>query len=1145
MRSQLLNFAILSIEVVGALLAVFAACAGYLFWRVDQGPIYLDFFEAAAEVAVDRQLPPGHSADIDRIHLARDKIDGAYDLFLDGLTVVDEAGRRIVTLDNARFNFTVREILNARFRPRTVILERPEILLRRSADRRYRIDYGAGAAGAEGETNLARLIRSSRYLRDVLESAVLSNATLRFEDEATGRRWRSERAEARVARTPQGYAGRIDADFLQDGRASRVRLAVSLNEEDRLIDASLRLQNAPVSDLLEVFFGQRASIMRAPVSGAAEVTMTEDGDILRSSLKGSAADGEIRLAGAATPFRRIALAADFDPARGEFDLHGLDFETARGSGEVRGIVGVAFDGDTIAPSSIRFDLQADDLDIADNGVFPDRVSVDELALSGAYDARRRHFAVDALAARINGNPASGRISFEAPRASGEAKAPSPAMAADFVVGGELSPDDVLALWPVDLGLGARDFVRERISRGRVSNLRARLDLGVGELDAAGGLPNEALDVTFRLSGATVEYAPGMTPLTDARGDAVLNGNRFTIAEAAGRVGDIVLSQGGVDFTAFRPRGSPSYFRFTAEGDAGDILSVLNEPPLLLLEPTGVDPRAFSGPARARIEIMRPNRRVVPRNRYRFTGRATFEDLNVEDLYAGVSLDSASGAVDLQSDEMSVAAEGLFGGSPVTLDWRQLFYAEGDRSRFRVKGEVDSATADIFGVATRQFLRGAVSFDAEAVGDLGAIKEVSLSTDFTDAILLFDPIGWVKADGAPATGSLSLSLSPQGVSVRHLNIEGEGVEIAGDVFLGANGRVENAAVSRLYFDGAADLFARASRDERGALKLLVSGPYLNLGPMIEAASRGAATGAGRRGAEGDGGGDAGVDWGAGVEVRTQVDALELRGGVRYFDADVSFWRDAERIQRLSASARGEDGAPLSVGLAMAGGVDGPIQTIEARTDDIGDLLKGVFGLSSVRGGQGVIDFFVRSGNSAGEGERAAGGLKGVLEARNFTIVDTPLLAQIFAAGSFTGLANLVNGDGIDISQAFAEFALREDALVLRDLRAAGPSVGLSAEGWIAGAAGGGIDLSGAVAPAYQVNSFLGKAPVIGDLFVNRDGEGVVALSYSVKGSVAAPKISVNPLSALAPGFMRRIFEPERPSLDGYFADGDRASEPTPP
>jgi len=48
-------------------------------------------------------------------------------------------------------------------------------------------------------------------------------------------------------------------------------------------------------------------------------------------------------------------------------------------------------------------------------------------------------------------------------------------------------------------------------------------------------------------------------------------------------------------------------------------------------------------------------------------------------------------------------------------------------------------------------------------------------------------------------------------------------------------------------------------------------------------------------------------------------------------------------------------------------------------------------------------------------------------------------------------------------------------------------------------------------------------VIGPIIVGREGEGIFAITYSVRGQTDDPTVVVNPLSAIAPGFLRRIFE----------------------
>jgi hypothetical protein len=57
----------------------------------------------------------------------------------------------------------------------------------------------------------------------------------------------------------------------------------------------------------------------------------------------------------------------------------------------------------------------------------------------------------------------------------------------------------------------------------------------------------------------------------------------------------------------------------------------------------------------------------------------------------------------------------------------------------------------------------------------------------------------------------------------------------------------------------------------------------------------------------------------------------------------------------------------------------------------------------------------------------------------------------------------------------------------------------------------------------MNSMLGGVPVIGDLFVGREGEGIFSLTYSVRGTTDKAQVAVNPLSAVTPGILRRIFE----------------------
>jgi hypothetical protein len=49
-----------------------------------------------------------------------------------------------------------------------------------------------------------------------------------------------------------------------------------------------------------------------------------------------------------------------------------------------------------------------------------------------------------------------------------------------------------------------------------------------------------------------------------------------------------------------------------------------------------------------------------------------------------------------------------------------------------------------------------------------------------------------------------------------------------------------------------------------------------------------------------------------------------------------------------------------------------------------------------------------------------------------------------------------------------------------------------------------------------------------LLVSKPGEGIIGMTYTLSGNADEPHISVNPLSLVTPGILRRIFEGRMPN-----------------
>jgi hypothetical protein len=149
--------------------------------------------------------------------------------------------------------------------------------------------------------------------------------------------------------------------------------------------------------------------------------------------------------------------------------------------------------------------------------------------------------------------------------------------------------------------------------------------------------------------------------------------------------------------------------------------------------------------------------------------------------------------------------------------------------------------------------------------------------------------------------------------------------------------------------------------------------------------------------------------------------------------------------------------------------------------------------------------------------------GHIEGADYSLVHAPVFARILSLPSFSGAGSMLAGSGIPFSTLRGNFAYGEDRLALDNLVGYGGAIGVTGNG-VADLGRDRLDLQGTIVPAYTLNSILGIVPVIGPLLLGGEGQGLFAANYQVTGSAADPQVSVNPLSAFAPGFLRRLFQP---------------------
>jgi hypothetical protein len=180
----------------------------------------------------------------------------------------------------------------------------------------------------------------------------------------------------------------------------------------------------------------------------------------------------------------------------------------------------------------------------------------------------------------------------------------------------------------------------------------------------------------------------------------------------------------------------------------------------------------------------------------------------------------------------------------------------------------------------------------------------------------------------------------------------------------------------------------------------------------------------------------------------------------------------------------------------------------QTNDAGALLRFTDSYSKMIGGQLALAMEPPTVDPSAK--------EGLINVRDFTIKGEAALERAAAGGP------VATPNGIAFSGLRAEFTRQSGHLTIRDGVVKGPTIGATIEGSI-DYAGNTVRMSGTFVPMYGLNNMFGQIPVLGLFLGGGSNEGLIGVTYEVVGTPGQPVLRVNPISAMAPGVFRKIFE----------------------
>ena len=1109
---------IIILEGLTGLVLLIGLGLGLIAWRLVSGPTDLEFVRGNVEAEISRARG-GQPVSVGALSLRWQHDQNEFQILADELVFYNDTDEVVARADSATIEFDAFSLLVGQVELQELHIRDGEFEVRRPEDGGlkfagqaippvYPVQFHEATSpfqyAEQAILNVVENLANSAAVANV-DEITLSGFRVRLIDEGSDVEWVLENANLSLVQDDDTIGISGFGEATGDGAPQSLEFDLEFIPRLREFRTVLSLQDANIPELpvLVAILPDLSGTLVADLSFAFEVRQSGI-DIV--SVDVSSQPGELLMGEDLIEIGANSLLVEYDIERDVLfvDAREIDTEFALGSLQLQLDQVTNLLEDPLAePHAISLDAEALQFDFTP--YFSDIWQIQNVRAEALVDLRRRQMDVLDMTAFVDGAQAyaQGRIYLPDDNALPDDLPFGISMTA--TVDGAFTPETVLKFWPVTLGADARLWVEENVREGDFSEAQFRMDLAPDEL-RDDRLDDEDLQLDFVFENAVTSFLEDLPSVNRGRGSARLNGNSFSLDLESGEFSNWTLTAGKVSIPQFKPKGENFYIDAEGFGDVQDILQTLSDSRLQLEAQYGLNIQDITGSGQAHFSLIRPALSEVSYEDTRFTVEGEITDGGFRELFNEMSLTGSQADIHVSNELLRISGYGQFGDAPMEFTWSDRFREEGaeDRSTLRASGYVSPDFINRFGVAIRTYMTGSAYAELDAFGTSAENWNlINIALDFKESRLDVEEFSWFKPIGEPANAVVRV-ITEEEEQTTEIAFIAEGVDFQGDVSLSADGRLEDLSVDRIYIEDELDLRGELRRPDPLTLELELTGPYLNAAPLLEGVlNAGGAGGSGTLPIFGE------------VTLDANIDRLQLRNDLQAQDATMRVDFSGPRLNSFELAGLLELDNPFVLSIQ---GLDDGNNQLTAQASNAGGLISAVLGHDFVTGGELSMNGIMRADEQPSDLN---------ITLRNARMANAPLLTQILSLASLRGLSDVMSGEGVLFSNVELPLTLTPEGFYIRGGKASGPALGLTANGHMLDD-GEDLQISGVLVPSFGVNSALGGIPIIGDLFVSREGEGVFAITYDVRGSLEEARVSVNPLSGIVPGVLRRVFEnPEAP------------------
>jgi len=1108
-----------------------------LWWRLSSGPIELNLATPWLKAAIEENFGGNRSVAVGGTQLERDE-RGRTSLRLRDIVVRDADGTVVASAPKAEVGLSGKSLLMGRLRAQSLNLVGAEMSVRIEPDGSLTVFAGADKRPIATAPTVAPLpspdARSDATPQGVLhaefqnlaaimaridavgESGLdghdlrelgLKNGNLVVDDRRNGKQWKFDGINVSLTRPRQGgVVFRLESDNIERPWALSAAMR-PLTDGMRAVGIEARkVSTRDILLALRMNTGEFDVDLPLSASIRAEISPEGAPQLVQGQLisdAGTVADRQ---------YDRINLNIDHADFRFNWDARRrsliVPFQIQSGGNQftMRATLETAPEQNGIWLLNVtRGDSVIDPVILAPGATADDEgIAINRVAVRARLDTNRKRIELEqGDLSRIDTRP-SHNIGM-AVTGSLDYSGAEPYVA--FGVAGTRMPVSALKrLWPFFAAAEVRAWVEEHIAGGMVERVVVAGNAPLEDFKHNGPpMPDDGLSVDIETSGTTARPIASLPPIRDADltlrivgRNAVVSLGRGTVEAAPGR--KLNIAGGVFEVPDTHPKPALARASFRIDGGMPAAAALLSSEGMRDEVGITLDPASTRGTIAAQVAVKLAIARPMPEDASSYTINADLMNFAADKMLLGQKVEASILKAAATSDGFQIKGDVKINGMPATIDLRKK---KGDASaELRMQSTIDEAARHRLGMDLGSTVTGAIPIKVVArVGDNVSDDGMSVEADLTPAKIDNLLPGWVKPIGRPARATYTMVKTNKAVRFDDLSIDGSGATVRGSVEFDAANELMSANFPVFALSDGDKLTLKADRGADGALRVAMRGDVYDGRNFVKSSL--ASTDKGRQKQED-------------LDLDIKVGTVAGHNGETLRGLDLKLSRRGGRIRSFAMTSKIGRDTPLNGDLRVRARDNH--QVIYFETDDAGSLFRFTDMYPRMFGGQMWVALDPPTQEQTPQ--------VGTLYIRRFAVRGEPALERVVS-----GAPGAAGASGVDFSEMRADFTRFPGKMSVRDGVVRGPLVGATVEGNIDYSRDD-VHLRGTFVPFYGLNNMFGQIPIVGLFLGGGNKEGLLGINYEAVGPPGAPRITVNPVSAIAPGLLRK-FIPSPGTFDPNF------------